>query len=93
MSEELTAFLEARGLSAADHAPRGLSDVTHQELAAAQVIVCLEGDIGDYLDSVPFHTAVQHWKLDATPDMETLYRELASRTRDLIELLRGEGAD
>ena len=93
MSEELTTFLEARGLSPADHGPRALSDVTHQELSATQVIVCLEGAIGDYMDNVPFHTAVEHWELDTTPDMENLYRELASRTRDLMELLRGEGAD
>lgn len=93
LSAELVGFLEGRGYSAADRRPRGLSDFTHQELAANQVIVCLEGSARDYFDSVPFHTAVQQWDLEQTSDLESLYRDLAPRIRDLMVLLRGEGAD
>ena len=93
MSEDMVTFLENRGLSVAERGPRALSDVTHQEMADKHLIVCLEGEISDYLDAVPFHTAVQEWDLGEAPDMENLYRELAPRIRDLMELLRGEGAD
>ena len=93
MSQDLVAFLSNRGLSVSDHGPRALSDVTHLELTEKHVIVCLEGEINDYLDSIPFHTSVQQWDLGSTSDMENLYRELAARIRDLMELLRGEGAD
>lgn len=93
LSQDLQDFLNSRGLSAADRGPRPLSDVTHLELADVHLIVCLEGEINDYLDSVPFHTSVQQWDLGETLDMEGLYRELALRIRDLMELLRGEGAD
>lgn len=93
LSNELADFLEQRGLSAAGRGPRKLSDVTHQALGETHLIVCLEGAIDDYMDSLPFHTAVQQWDLGTIPDMETLYRELAPRIRDLMELMRGEGAD
>ena len=93
LSADLITFLENRGLSVADRGPRALSDITHQELAEQQVIVCLEGRIEDYINNVPFHTAVQHWDLSEAPDTESLYRELAPRIRDLMKLLRGAGAD
>jgi phosphate transport system protein len=91
--EGLTGFLASRGLSAAVRGPRALADVTPQELASQHVLVCLEDRIDDYLGQIPFHTSVREWHLDATGDMEALYRELAPGVRDLIELLRGEGAD
>lgn len=92
LSPELIAFLERRGLSLADRGPRALSDVTHQELSDKQVILCLEGTTQDYLETVPFHTSVLEWPLNPTTDLETLYRELAPRIRDLMELLCGKGA-
>ena len=93
LNEDMLTFLENRRLSVSGRGPRGLSDVTHQELVAKHVIVCLEGEISEYMDAVPFHTAVQAWDLGNVADMENLYRELAPRIRDLMELMRGEGAD
>lgn len=93
MNEGLLTFLENRHLSVSGRGPRALTDVTHQELMGKHVIVCLEGEVNEFLGVVPFHTAVQSWDLSDAPDMESLYRELAPRIRDLIELMRGEGAD
>ncbi len=93
LHKDLVAFLEARGLSVANKGPRALTDVTHQELTEKHLVVCLEGEIDDYLDHIPFHTTVQRWELGETPEMEDLYRELAPRIRDLMELMRGEGTD
>jgi phosphate transport system protein len=93
LSQDLMTFLETRGLSVAERGPRSLRDVTDQELREQHVIVVLEGAVTDYLDDIPFHTAVQEWGLGEVADMETLYRELAPRIRDLMEVLRGEGAD
>jgi phosphate transport system protein len=93
LSEDLVSFLGDRGMSVATMGPRALTDVTHLELGEKHLIVCLEGGVSDYLDRVPFHTAVLEWDLGQDADMETLYRELAGRIRDLMELLRGEGAD
>lgn len=93
LSDDLVGFLEARGLSVEERGPRALTDLTHQEMSENQVLVCLEGSIGDYLDTVPFHCAVQEWDLGDVSEMENLYREMASRIRDLMVLQRGEGAD
>jgi phosphate transport system protein len=89
----LVSFLEDRGLLVSDRGPRALDQLTHAELVGKQVIVCLEGAVSDYLDSLPFHTAVLEWSMGEAPDMESLYRELAPNIRDLMELLRGAGAD
>ena len=86
-------FLEDRRISVSGRGPRALSDVTHQELTDKHVIVCLDGEINEFLDVVPFHTAVLSWDMGEVSDVENLYRELAPRIRDLIELMRGEGAD
>ncbi len=90
---ELTESLRGRGMSVVERGPRPLADITHQELVEKHVIVCLEGTIGDYLESLPFHTAVQEWDLGDTKEMEALYRELAPCIKDLMELMRGKGAE
>lgn len=93
LDPRLVDFLQERGLSVSGLRPRALSSLTARELAEQQVVVCLEGAIEEYLDTPPFHTAVQEWDLGDADNMENIYREIASRTRDLMELLRGEGVD
>lgn len=93
LDARLIDFMQERSLSVSDHGPRALSTLTARELAEQQVMVSLEGGIDEYLDTPPFHTAVQEWDLGDAENMETIYREIASRIRDLMELLRGEGAD
>ncbi len=92
LDAQLVEFLEARGLSIAERGPRSLAELTHPELQEKHLIICLEGVIEDYFDQIPFHTSVQEWALGEAEDMETLYRALAARIKDMMELLRGEGA-
>ncbi len=74
-------------------------DFSTQELAAFHVIVSLQGAVTDYFPSVPFHTAFLEWGLPEAPGdgdparYEEIYKELSFQLRDLMELLRGEGAD
>jgi phosphate transport system protein len=93
LDARLVDFLQERGLSVSGLRPRALSSLTARELAEQQVVVCLEGAIEEYLDTTPFHTAVLEWDLGDADNIENIYREIASRTRDLMELLRGEGVD
>ncbi len=78
-------------------APRGL-DLTQLELAHQHVIVSLQGPVSDYFPEVPFHTVALEWDLGEAPEtgdqqgQEALYRGLAVEIKDLMELLRGEGA-
>jgi len=92
LDEGLKEFLAERGITVTDHRPRPLTDVTYQELGDKHLIVCLEGSVGDYIEKLPFHTAVLEWELGEVEEMETLYRELAPRIKDLLELMRGKGA-
>ncbi len=93
LSTQLIDFLEERHMSVTGRGPRALSDITHQELGETHLIVCLEGSFGDYLNKIPFHTTVQEWTLDKDGTMEDLYRAMAPDIRDMMELMRGEGAD
>jgi hypothetical protein len=81
--------------------PRAL-DLTHRELSDLHVIVSLDGPVSRYLDEVPFHSVAMEWDLpeiapgspdeEALPALESAYREIAVQMRDLMHLLRGEGA-
>ena len=44
----------------------------NQELDAYQLIVCLHGDVFDYIERVPFHTSVLHWDLYAGDEQASL---------------------
>lgn len=93
LDARLVDFMQERGLSVVDREPRALSRLTSRELSEQQVVVCLEGGIDEYLDTLPFHTAVQEWDLGDAENIEDIYREIASRIRDLMELMCGEGTD
>lgn len=90
---QLTQFLEGRGIDTAALKPGALADITLAELSEQQVLVCLECSMQDLTRDLPFHTSMLEWQLEPAADMETLYRDLAGRISDLMELLRGPGAD
>ena len=97
----MKAFLEERGHDLSQSVPR-LLDETAGELEDYHVIVSLQGPVTDYLDEIPFHTVTLEWDVGEAPcaggegqsaRLETLYRELSLQLRDLVERLRGAGAD
>ena len=97
LDSKLTDMLQQRGLEISDDST-ALSDLTPHDLGEQAVVVSLDAPVGSYFPSLPFHTSAQEWDLAAAAavqneqDMEALYREIAVRIKDLMELLRGEGA-
>lgn len=83
-------------------APRGL-DTVRESWKDYYVLIALEGAISDYVDEIPFRTIAFEWDLKA-PELENLdeqgkrdaleevYKQTASRVRDLMEALHGEDA-
>ena len=61
----------------------------------------LDGPVRSYVPRVPFHTAALTWEVDtvgaetgdedAARRFEALYRDLAVRIDDLMQVLRGGG--
>jgi len=75
-------------------------DAAPASLARYFVVVTLDGPMERYAERVPFHTSVLEWDVGPWPEGETgdaldahlqeLYRETASRVRELVETLRGD---
>lgn len=100
LDPNMVRFLESRGFDLSDASPAPL-DLTHAELVDKHVIVSLEGPVRSYIQQLPFHTTALEWKTRPVPTgsfeqqpepWEALYRDVATRIRDLIEILRGPDA-
>ena len=98
----LFAFMEAHGLVPV--APEtSVLDPDMHKIAKYDVVVSLQGPIDSYLPKQPFRSVFLEWDVGQPPagtsDPEThehyteMYREITARVRDLMEILRGEGAD
>ena len=95
-------FLDRNGVSVADLRPARL-DLPVEELADYHVIVNLEEDREAPLPDIPFHTVLLDWEVGPPPNgldqeradalIEEAHKQIATRVRDLMEQLRGEGAD
>ena len=94
-------FMQAHGFDMSDAAPKPLN-LTHHELSDKHVIVSLDGPVKDHLPLIPFHTTGAVWDIDVPPpgegtnltneQMESVYRQIATEVRDLMQILRGEDA-
>ncbi len=102
LNQDMVAFLDQHGFDLSAAAPTTL-ELSPQELAELHVIVSLQGTIKSYFPHIPFHTTCLNWDLGELPDdlspdettqrYEEIYRELSFQIKELMELLRGEGAD
>lgn len=98
LNPDLMSFLESRGQNLGDIKPSALDDLTERTIGEQYVIVSLEGDVSSYLPNIPFHTTVLEWDLEPVPEsgdsknFENLYRAITLEVKDLMEILRGEGA-
>lgn len=102
LSPGLFAFMEAHGLVLGPIETNALEPDAHK-VSKYDVVVSLHGPVSAYLPGQPFRTVFLDWDVGAVPDglgeEETteryteLYRETTVRVRDLLETLRGEGAD
>jgi protein-tyrosine-phosphatase len=98
LNPNLVKFMQAKGIDYSDAEPTAIEQLTSKEIADQHVIVSLQGAFDSYLPRIPFHTSALEWGLGEAPEDEdiheydSIYRELAILIKDLMELLRGEGA-
>lgn len=98
LNPDLVSFLDSRGQDSADLQISALGDLTDRTISEQYVIVSLEGKISTYLPHMPFHATGLEWDLGPIPasgdeqGMENLYRAISLQVKDLMEILRGEGA-
>ena len=87
------AVLQELGIDLGSHQPQAMP-AHHQELAAYQIIVSLQGPVKSYVEQIPFHTVALEWEVSRAaggpPDLRTLSREIALRVSNLMGVLRGE---
>ena len=100
VDQGIVEFMEGHGYDLGDSTPSPLDSTPHA-LSRYFVVVSLEGPVGHYVPSIPFHTSLLTWDLGARPGpgesdaqrLEELYRQISSHVRDLVETLTGrEGA-
>jgi len=93
----LEAFLEAKGIPSRHNRPVPIP-TTHDELDDYHVIVNLSSGLRDHLAEKPFKTVLLNWDLapegDVTEEqLDAVHKEIAFKTRELMEKLRGQDAD
>ena len=99
LNSNLVKFMQEKGIDYSDAEPVAIEQLTTKEISEQHVVVGLQGEISSYLPRVPFHTSVIEWGLGEAPEDEdiheydSIYRQLAILIKDLMELLRGEGAN
>jgi len=96
--EEVVAFLDERGYPTPEGTPPKMP-TDHDAVRDYHVIVSLQGEVRSRFPDPPFHTVIVHWNAvhdrSRTDDeaLESDLKRIAHETRELMELLRGEGAD
>ena len=96
----MVAFMERHGFDMSAAAPRALAgELAH--LDRYSIIVSLDGPVRSRVPRVPFHTSALAWDVgsveagigdeDTAQRFETLYRDLAVRIDDLMQVLSGGG--
>ena len=94
----MVAFMDGHGFDMSSATPRALAD-EQEHLDRYSVIVSLDAPARSYVPRVPFHTSALTWDVgaasaetgedDPAQRFETLYRDLAVRIDDLMQVLRG----
>lgn len=84
-------FAQTVGIDLGKAWPTPLSTMQDQ-LDDYQLVIGLGEGSRESIGRVPFHTTVLVWPFDTAAGPEQVYRQLAPRVRELMELLRGEQA-
>jgi phosphate transport system protein len=92
LDEETTEFLLQSGAAPSPEAVRALSSIPSHELAQQHVLISLDAPPERYFDEIPFHSVALLWDVteSSAAGLEELYRDIALRMRDLMQLLRGD---
>jgi phosphate transport system protein len=101
LNASVVQFMADHGIDLSELKPRAL-ELTHHEIAEKHVIVSLQGPVKNFVPELPFHTTGLEWDIGpvtddevsqlSTEEMEGIYRQIATRVSDLMELLRGADA-
>jgi phosphate transport system protein len=87
------ASLQELGIDLVGHQPQAIP-ARHQELAAYQIIVSLQGPVSSYVEEIPFSTVALEWEItrpgSGQPDLRILTREISLQVSNLMTVLRGE---
>ncbi|MDP6761453.1 MAG: phosphate signaling complex protein PhoU [Planctomycetota bacterium] len=90
--QAFVAFGIEKGLDLLGTTPRAFGGLEDQ-VSDFDLIIDLSGDAREHLAKVPFHSVLLHWRLEDRGDPEAVYKQLVTRVRDLMALLRGEDDD
>lgn len=99
LNPAMVEFLESHSTHLEATKPETLN-LTPLELTQQHLVVSLQGPSSTYFKQLPFHTTPLQWDIAPAPAdedgfndwLEEIYRDLATRIRDMMELLRGEDA-
>ena len=102
LKSDLFGFMEAHGLVLEPIQTTVVEPDAHK-VGKYDVVVSLQGPVSAYVPKQPFRTVFLDWDVGQPPDglsgteatqrYTEMYREITVRVRDLMETLRGEGAD
>ncbi|MDJ0656382.1 MAG: phosphate signaling complex protein PhoU [Xanthomonadales bacterium] len=90
-SSSTSTFLSDKGIEVAVE-DRAALEQLGPNLGDADIVVSLQGEVSEYLEDIPFHTAAFDWEIGESgsdPDNETAYREISSRLADLMAIISG----
>jgi phosphate transport system protein len=98
---ELRPFLESHGMEPTGLEPKGLPDLM-AEPRHFHVVIGLEEGAREKFGEIPYKTVLLNWDLGSCPSgaddpsvttkLEGIYREIAGRLKDLMDVLRGPDA-
>ncbi len=102
LNPAMAEFMSAHGFDFGSVRPRTL-DAVHGELSEEDIIISLQGMIGDYVEELPFHTTALEWDVggilsgmdseQTEKALEEMYRRISVKLHELMTILRGEEAD
>lgn len=91
LDQEMYSLASSAGLDLGGAVPRHLSEEM-PNLRRFHVIVTFEADAEEALGPIPFETIFLRWDL-GDGDLRSKFREITSQITDLMEILRGTGAN
>jgi phosphate transport system protein len=92
LDAETTEFLLQSGAAPSPEGARSLTSIPAHVLAQQHVLISLDQPPESYFDEIPFHSVALRWDVteSSAAGIEELYRDIALRMRDLMQLIRGD---
>ena len=88
IQEEVRVLCEQRGLDLSGLDPSGLYE-DPALWSGHDVLVTINSDITDYLDTVPYGVVPVRWDIPADASVDTIFQVMTGHVDDLVHLVRG----